>query len=87
MNPQPDFVVFAVKFDRKGPKKEGSKEETDGHARLACKEAVCSSTLVSLWDPRLFRSFRPVARVAHIFESHQLEGSNSNMCSHANAKL
>ena len=37
-----DLVVFAVKFDRKGPKKEGRKQETDGHARLACKEAVCS---------------------------------------------
>ena len=25
-----DLVVFAVNFDRKGPKKEGGKQETDG---------------------------------------------------------
>ena len=25
-----DWVVFAVQFDRKGPKKEGGKQETDG---------------------------------------------------------
>ena len=50
-NPKIPLVVFAAEFDRKGPKKEGreggsgrKRRQGKGHAPLACKEAVCSST-------------------------------------------